>query len=411
VKILIVNTFDIQGGAARAAYRLHKALLVEGVCSQMLVQTKLSDDYTVLGPVSKLQKGLAKIRQMLDGLPVNFYKNRSETLFSPAWVPSSKIVKRINSINPDVVHLHWVVGGMLAVKDIAKIKAPIVWSLHDNWAFTGGCHIMWECERYKEKCGTCPRLGSLKDNDLSQIVFKRKIENFSKINNLTIVGLSRWLADCASKSYLFKKNNVVNLPNPIDIDSFSPIKAFLARELLHLAQDKKIIVFGSLNVTSDINKGYRQLCFALSMLKRIDIELVIFGASQPKESQGFDFKTHYLGCLHDDLTLRMVYSAADVMVVPSLQENLSNTIMESLACATPVVGFDVGGNCDLIEHKNNGYLAKKADEHDLAKGIEWVLSAENYDQLCSNARDKVVATFDSRLVAKQYIELYQQVCL
>jgi len=210
---------------------------------------------------------------------------------------------------------------------------------------------------------------------------------------------------------LFKKNNVVNLPNPIDIGAFSPVNPSLARELLGLPKEKKIIVFGSLNATSDINKGYRQLCFALSMLKRIDIELVIFGASQPKEPQGFDFKTHYLGCLHDDLTLRMVYSAADVMVVPSLQENLSNTIMESLACATPVVGFDVGGNCDLIEHKNNGYLAKKADEQDLAKGIEWVLSAENYDQLCSNARDKIVATFDSCLIAKQYIELYKQVCL
>ena len=149
MKVLIVNTSDIEGGAARAAYRLHKALLTEGVDSQMLVQSKSSDDFTVLGPQTKFQKAMGKLRPTLDSIPVRRYPERTKTLFSPSWVPFAGLVDKINAINPDVVHLHWIAGGMMRIEDLAKINAPIVWSLHDNWAFTGGCHIMWECERYQ----------------------------------------------------------------------------------------------------------------------------------------------------------------------------------------------------------------------------------------------------------------------
>ena len=160
MKILIVNTSDIQGGAARAAYRLHQALLTEGVDSQMLVQSQSSDDFTVIGPQTKVQKALGKLRPTLDSLPVHRYKDRTKTLFSPSWLPFSSIVERINSINPDVVHLHWIAGGMIRIEDLPKIKAPIVWSLHDMWAFTGGCHYDEECGAYQKQCGTCPVLGS-----------------------------------------------------------------------------------------------------------------------------------------------------------------------------------------------------------------------------------------------------------
>jgi Glycosyltransferase len=139
-----------------------------------------------------------------------------------------------------------------------------------------------------------------------------------------------------------------------------------------------------------------------------DIELVVFGSSKPKNAPDFGFKTHYLGHLGDDVSLVTLYNAVDVVVVPSLQENLSNTIMESLSCGTPVVAFDVGGNRDMIEHMINGYLAKPFDPEDLAKGIEWVLNAPNYDELCKNAREKVVREFDSIVVAKKYVELYKE---
>lgn len=407
MKVLIVNTSDIEGGAARAAYRLHQSLLDEGVDSQMLVQSKSSDDFTVHGPITKIRKGVAKLRALLDSFPVRFYKNRTKTLFSPSWLPFSDIVSRINQINPDVVHLHWVADGMMRIEDIAKIKMPIVWSLHDNWAFTGGCHIMWECERYKELCGACPRLGSEKENDLSRKIFLKKKKIISELENIKVVGLSSWLANCARESSLFSRHNIVRLPNPINTCTYAPYDKTQARSLLNLPPNKKIIVFGAMSATSDINKGFNELSEALEQLESESTELVVFGSRQPQKEQGFKQKVHYLGRLHDDLALRVLYSAASVMVVPSLQENLSNAIMESLACGTPVVGFDIGGNSDLIDHKDNGYLAKPYDTADLAEGINWVLNHPVPSELSANARDKVLANFDSKLVATQYIDLYK----
>lgn len=410
MKILIVNTFDIHGGAARAAYRLHKALLANGADSQMLVQSKSSDDYTVLAEVGKFKRKLDKIRPMLDSLPVRFYKSKTKTPFSHAGLPFSGIVEKINKINPDIVHLHWVCGGMMSVGDISRIKAPIVWSLHDNWAFTGGCHIMWECEKYKNSCGACPRLGSDKENDLSRKVFYRKQKIFSQKQDMTIVGLSKWLTECSQNSTLLKSKRHIHLPNPIDTTVFKPFDKQKARELWNLPQDKKLVLFGAMNATSDPNKGFKELSGALHKLeKNEEIEFVVFGSSKPLAAPDFGFKTHYLGHLNDDVSLVTLYNAVDVMVVPSLQENLSNAIMESLACGTPVVGFDIGGNCDMIEDKTNGYLVKPFDTDDLASGIEWVLNTSNYDELCKNAREKVMREFDSVVVAKKYIELYKEI--
>jgi glycosyltransferase involved in cell wall biosynthesis len=409
VNVLHVNTHDVDGGAARAVYRLHRSLLLEGVNSQMLVQSKSSDDFSVIGPTTKIQKGLGKLRPTLDSIPVWRYKNRTKTLFSPAWVPFSSVVAHINGLNPDLVHLHWVAGGMMRIEDIARIKAPIVWSLHDNWAFTGGCHIMWDCSRYQKNCGKCPRLGSDSYDDLSRKVMARKKKNFPKVRHLTVVSLSSWLHECAVESALFKDRKNVCLPNPIDAKKFSPVNRGLARELLNLPQDQKLILFGAMSSTSDINKGYEELVSALNQLQRYDVELVVFGSSQPQNGSEFSQPSHYLGRLHDDVTLRVLYSAADVMVVPSFQEAFGQTAVEAMACGTPVVAFGATGLLDIVDHKENGYLAKPFEPADLAHGIEWVLNHANYNQLCENARRKVVQHFDYKVVAPKYIELYRSV--
>lgn len=407
MRVLIVNVSDYQGGAARAANRLHQALLSLGIDSYVLVDTKLSDDYRVTEQVSNIVKGASLIRRILDRLLVNKYKHRSATYFSPSLIPFSGLVKRINALNPDIVHLHWVNKAMLSISDIAAIKAPIVWSLHDMWAFTGGCHYDEGCGAFERACGKCKVLGSNKADDLSRAVFKKKLATYVKHKNLTVVGLSRWLAGCASKSTLFKNCQIVCLPNPIDTSVYSLLDKRTARDLLGLPMDKKLILFGAMNATSDPRKGYRELCGALLQLKGEEVELVVFGSSKPEIQHDFELKAHYLGQLRDDVTLRALYSAADVMVVPSLQENLSNAVMESLACGTPVVSFDIGGNGDMVEHQQNGYLAKPYDTADLAAGIEWVLNAKNYEELSTNARKKVLSEFDSDVVAKQYIQLYK----
>ena len=409
MKILIVNTSDIQGGAARAAYRLHKALLSQDVDSQMLVQSKSSDDLTVLAETSKLRKGFNKLCIKIDRFPVRLYKERTKTLFSPSWFGFSNIVDKINEINPDIVHLHWTYRGMMKIEDMARIKAPIVWSLHDMWAFTGGCHYDEECKAYEKDCGSCKVLGSDKENDLSRKIYNRKQKTFSKIENLTIVGLSKWINDCAKNSTLLKDKKHVNLPNPIDTNIYKPFDKEKSRELWNLPKDKKLVLFGAMGATSDPRKGFDKISEALHTFKNNNIELVVFGSSEPKESQNFGFKTHYLGSLSDDVSLVTLYSAVDVMIVPSLQENLSNAIMESLACGIPVVGFDIGGNSDLIDHQKNGYLAKSFDTLDLSNGIEWILNNENYEKLCVNARKKVLKEFDSKLVVQKYIELYKEI--
>jgi len=409
MNILIVNTSDNEGGAARAAYRLHKALLAAGVESQMLVQSKFSDDIAVIGPHTKVQQALGRLRSILDSIPVRCYPKRTRTLFSPSWLPFAGMVEKINALNPDVVHLHWIAGGMLRIEDLAKISAPIVWSLHDMWAFTGGCHYDEECGRFKTRCGMCPVLGSNKALDLSRKLVLLKQASFSKHPNLTIIGLSQWLASQAKASWLFRQTPVVNLPNPIDTTLFSPFDKRQARRLFNFPLGKKLVLFGAMGATTDPRKGFKELEQALAQLDSDNIELIVFGSSQPKAPQCFKQKTHYLGQLHDDLSLRVLYSAADVMVVPSLQENLSNAIMESLACGTPVVGFGVGGNSDLIEHEQTGFLAKPFQVSDLAFGLDWVLNAPNYNDLCQNARDKVLSEFDSKVVVEKYVALYDKV--
>lgn len=412
MKILLVNNSDIHGGAARAAYRLHRALLDSGVNSQMLVQSKSSDDYTVIDPgnQTKIQKGMNLLRPILDALPVKFYKNKTQTLFSSSWLPFGGVVDYIKAIDPDVVHLHWICGGMIRIEDLKRINKPIVWSLHDNWAFTGGCHIMGECEKFKDNCGMCPRLGSHGYSDLSRWIYNRKLRTFCQIQNFTIVGVSRWISQCAKESSLLKDQKIVNLPNPIDIHRYFPIDKQIARNILKLPIERKLITFGSIFATSDINKGYKKLIEALNILPQKDnIELVFFGIMRPQDKPNLDYVVHYFGHLHDDVSLQLLYSASDVIVMPSLQEAFGQTASESMACGIPVVAFGTSGLLDIVDHKKNGYLAKPYISADLANGIHWVLNNPDYESLSQNAREKVLRCFDSKLVANLYIELYRSI--
>jgi glycosyltransferase involved in cell wall biosynthesis len=411
MKVLIINYTDIYGGAGRAAYRLHKSLLGAKIDSQMLVLDKKSDDYTVLAPESNFEKLMAFFKPRIEQFLIrNKYKNKSKMLFSSANLSSNKLIKKINSINPDVVHLHWINEAMLKIEDLVKIKAPIVWSLHDMWAFTGGCHYTDDCLNYLRGCGSCPIISSDKLNDASRKIFKRKQKTYTQ-KEITIVGLSKWINEQSKNSMLLKDKKHLNLPNSIDTHIYKPLDKQTAREVYNLPKDKKLVLFGAIKATSDLRKGFSELQESLVNIQRNDIELVVFGSSKPKIPPKLAFKTHYLGILSDDASLALLYSAVDIIVVPSKQENLSNIIMESLSCSTPVVAFDIGGNSDMIEHMKNGFLAKPFDIQDLAIGIDWVLNDQNYLSLCKNARVEVLDKFDSKIVANKYIQLYKNLLL
>lgn len=410
MKIYIVNSSDILGGAAKAAYRLHQGLQLLGANSQMLVQTKSGDDFTILGNKTKLGKGLAKIKPTLDIISLNFYRHREKTAFSTQWIPSN-IHTRINQLNPDVVNLHWICGGFIPIESLAKVKAPLVWTLHDMWAFTGGCHYAGYCEGYLKNCGNCPQLQSYQSWDLSRWIWQRKAQAWNSLN-LTVVTPSRWLADCAKKSSLFQNYRVEVIPNGLDTNIYKPIDKQFARIILDLPQDKKLILFGAMSATSDKRKGFQFLIPTLEKLalekEKNNFELVVFGASKPAEDPNFPFKTNYLGRLNDDISLALVYSAVDIFIAPSLEDNLPNTVMESLACGTPCVTFDIGGMGDMIEHKENGYLANSFDTNDLAHGISFILNHQDYEILSRKARKTVEEKFTLQLQAQKYLEVYQE---
>lgn len=404
MKILIVNSYDIYGGAARAAYRLHKGLQQFGIDSTLVVQKKFSKDESVF----VCENDWSQKAVFYEKLLLQNYPNKSKTLFSTAIISNEVLIEFINNSDADIVHLHWMTNGFLSSEDIRKIRKPLVWSLHDMWAFTGGCHYDEECNRYENECGQCKVLGSSLQDDLSHKIWNIKKESFSTCSNLTIVALSNWLANAAQQSSLLKNKKIIQLPNPIDCSIFKYEEKKSCRKYFKLPNDKKLILFGAMSATSDPRKGYPELIEALKNVKTQNVEFVIFG-NEKEEKNELNHKTHFIGKITDDEILKKLYNAADVMIVPSLQENLSNAIMESLSCSTPVIAFDIGGNSDLIDHKKNGYLANPFDTRDLAFGIDWVLSNKDYEQLCINARDKVLNSFSYDVVIPKYIELYKNI--
>ncbi|AOY84347.1 MAG: glycosyltransferase [Moorea sp. SIO1G6] len=412
MKTLIVSSFDISGGAARAAYRLHQGLQSINLDSQILVQEKFSHDQTVIGPTIKLKEGLARMRWTFGALPQKLYPQREDTTFTTQWLPDA-VVPKVAQLQPDIINLHWICAGYVQIETIAKLKRPIVWTLHDMWPFTGGCHYNHDCDRYTASCGACPQLHSSKDWDLSRWVWQRKAKAWRNLD-LTVVALSSWLAKCASASSLFQDLRIELIPNGIDTQKYRPIHQQVARELLSLPQDKQLILFGAVNATSDKRKGFELLQPALQELSqsgwRDQLELVIFGDSQPDNPPEFGFKTHYLGTLSDDLSLALVYAAADVFVAPSLQDNLPNTVMEAIACGTPCVAFNIGGMPDLIEHQKNGYLAQPYKIEALAQGIAWVLeNTERHQKLSYRAREKVEKEFTLEIQARRYLSLFNEI--
>jgi glycosyltransferase involved in cell wall biosynthesis len=412
MKVLLLSVDDIKGGAPRAAYRLHQGLLNNNVDSQMLVQGKYSGDKTILGSETKIAKGLALVKPAIDALPFAIYRQRQLNPYSCQWIPD-KIAPQIEAIAPDVINLHWIRGGFLRIETIAKLPTPIVWTLHDMWAFTGGCAYTEECTRYTQSCGACPQLKSDREQDITRWIWRRKAKAW-KNQEINIVTPSKWLAECARKSSLFCQSRIEVIANGIDIDRYKPVAKNLARDLLVLPPDKKLILFGAIGATATPRKGFKLLLSALQKLAQIitkpkDIELVVFGAFEPQEVPNFGFKARYLGKLNDDVALNLLYNAADVFVAPSLQDNFPNTILEALACGTPCAAFHIGGMPDAIAHLENGYLAKAFEVEDLARGIEWILSdRDRHNSLSQQARIKVEQNFTQDIQATKYIKLFEE---
>lgn len=300
----------------------------------------------------------------------------------------------------DIIHLHWINQGGLSLKNIQQLQSlgkPIVWTMHDMWPFTGICHHANDCRNYEQVCLSCPKAADI----LAKKTFIAKQQIWE---NISLVGCSRWIASLATNSSLSKACMVTSIPNPIDITIFSPVPKEEARKRLGLSMEKKYILFGAVNSTA-AEKGLQYLLEADLCLQSEDVCYLVVGLNGTKVIEHLHRQGVDLGYITDEHQKALVYSAADVYVTPSLAENLPNMIMEAMACGTPCVGFEIGGIPEMIDHKQNGYVAHYKDAQDLAAGIDWVLSAKN--DLGAAARKKVETAYAEPIVANQYIALYQ----
>lgn len=417
MKITILSTFDTFGGASIAASRLNKALNGNGLLSKMLVQDKKGNASNVetIAPNWFLKK-VALARFALDRYQFALFEKSKAVRFIFSQAKIGVDISQHSLIQEtDIIHLHWINFGFLSLSSIQKLietKKPIVWTLHDMWVFTGGCHYSRDCHNYENSCGNCFQfLKNSSPTDLSHQVWLAKQKIFQDAN-ITIVACSNWLADIARTSTLLQGKKILSIPNPIDTNLFKPSPKAVAQSHFELDSNKRYILFAAAKI-SDVRKGFVYFKEALEILNeqyamdKSNIELIIFGQAQASDFDNLPFKVNVLGKLSDLSTIALAYSAASVFVVSSLEDNLPNTIMESMACATPVVGFATGGIPEMITHQDNGYLATFKSAEELAQGIYWTLFQADYATICEKARQKVVEHYAEEVVAKQYKALYE----
>ncbi|MBR3454186.1 MAG: glycosyltransferase family 4 protein [Bacteroidaceae bacterium] len=413
MKVVIVNTSEKVGGAAIAANRLMEALKKNGVSAKMIVRDRQTDKISVVA-----------VKQQNWHLALNFLWERG-VIFLSNWL-SRKNLFQIDIANTgtditsmpefqqaDVVHLHWVNQGFLSLDNIDKILhsgKKIVVTMHDQWYFTGICHYSGDCLHYREHCHSCPLIHGRRKKDISWKVFNRKRRMYADAD-ITFVGCSQWIADLARSASLLKDKKIVSIPNAINMDVFHPQDKTLARQNLGLPNDKRLLLFGSQRIT-DERKGFKFLVEACEHIQHNNPEwtdkigIVVVGAKSATIESSLPFPVYAVDYVSDEKSMVEIYNAVDLYVTPSLQDNLPNTIVESMACGVPCVGFRVGGIPEMIDHEKNGYVARYKDAHDFANGILWALG-EHYDNLCKQAYQKAVATYSEKSVAEQYKKIYE----
>lgn len=410
MRVLIVNTSERTGGAAVAANRLTEALNNHGVKVRMLVREKTTDSLTT---IELPQSPLLRWHFLWERLVIFFHLRFSRVhLFEIDIANSGTDITRLKEFQEaDIIHLHWVNQGMLSLGGIRKILQsgkPVVWTMHDIWPATAICHLTMECRNFTTACQNCRLLpGHGATNDLSARVWRRK-QQMLRGESVFFVTCSRWLAGEAKSSALLRGHKVTNIPNPIDTRVYHPMDRAEARKALGLPADRRLILFAAQRATNQ-NKGMDYLAEACRKMAAEDDNLgvVVLGGHADDIAGQLPLPVYPLGYISGEIEIVKVYNAADVFVLPSLSENLPNTIMEAMACGVPSVGFNVGGIPEEIDHKKNGYVAAYRDADDLARGIRWVLDA-NAEDLRRQCLRKVAQNYSQSAVAMKYVEVYNQ---
>jgi len=409
MRVLIVNTSERTGGAAVAANRLMKALNNNGVKAKMLVRDKDTEALTVVPlPHSPRLHWHFLWERLVIFCRLHFSRHH---LFEIDIANAGSDITALPEFQEaDIIHLHWINQGMLSLKGIQKILQsgkPVVWTMHDIWPATALCHVTLGCQQYVTQCAHCRLLpGGGSSHDFSTTVWQRK-QRMLVTGSIYFVACSHWLASEAKRSALLEGQKVTSIPNPIDTRIYKRGNKNEARQRLGLPIDKKLILFASQRVTN-VNKGMDYLIEACQQLQLADIAVVILGGHAEEVVSQLSLEAYPLGYVNEEQRIVDVYNAVDVFVLPSLSENLPNTIMEAMACGVPCVGFKVGGIPEEIDHRRNGYVADYRNSEDLAHGIRWILSEADYEKLCRSAVQKVMQNYSQQSVALKYLDVYHQ---
>ena len=404
IKVIhLQNSTESAGGVVP---KLHNAFLESNIDSSILSLKPSINDNEQIIHLGRFPKMIAKLEYRIQSF-LSRNNNKQFGLYSYS-ILGSNVSKIKQIISADIIYLHWIQGGFLNLRNIeqlAKLNKPIIFFMHDMWSITGGCHYSFSCDKYKSRCSDCQVLPKHKRNDWSSREFDKKLRLYTKYDNLYFVAPSKWLYNCVKESGLTKNKPAFCIPNIVDANIYKPFDKNTAKQILNLNVNDTVIAFGAVSINSPY-KGWAYLKRALEILKSDSwlkkITVLIFGGDFNKQiAEEIPFDTKYMGFLRDEYSTDLVFNAADIFIAPSLADNLPTTILQSLYCGTPVVGFDVGGIPDMIKHKSNGYLAKYKDAEDIATGIKFCIE--------NNIKGQILPEFDKKNILNKHLELINAV--
>jgi glycosyltransferase involved in cell wall biosynthesis len=403
--IKVVHLQIASESTGRAPLRLHRAFLQSGINSLMVtLRRSINDDEKI-----KQKKFWPKVLAWLDQSIQSYLNRNNRKEFGVFSYPvfGSDVSEMPAIKNAELIYIHWALGGFLnfeSINKIAKLGKPVIFFMHDMWNITGGCHHSFTCQKYTEHCYNCQMLVPDKKKDRSYREFEKKLQLYSQFNNLYFIAPSKWLYNCAREATLTQSKPIYYIPNIIDHSLFKPFEKSVAKNILNIKVSDIVIAFGSASLNSPY-KGWSYLKEALDILSKDEnfkheITVLIFGNGNNKAiTEAIPFKIKLMGFLRDEYSTMLSYNAADVFIAPSVADNLPTTVLESLACGTPVIGFNVGGIPDMIRDRQNGYLAKYKDAYSIYEGIKFCIQ--------NNLKGFTPREFDEDTILKKHIDLHR----
>lgn len=398
-----------------AFLRLHRALQLEGIDSIILSQYIVGTFPGVYKVKSSIER---KIEDKIYGCKwkdeLENYQLLENMPFSVSLI-GENVTRQKAVTEADIIHMHWICGFLSpkTIKKLYKLKKPIVWTCHDSWPFTGGCHVRYGCDKFQSKCEKCPILQSEEENDLAAKIFEIKKVCFEDVK-LNFIAPSNWMKKNIETSTLFRQCRCERIPNPLNIETYTDMDLEVINAKLNYQKDKtKIhVLFGSVSIKIPY-KGFSYLEEMLKILydrytsisNKVVLHFVGYDRSNAEILKKYECK--YWDYVQESEIMACIYNVADVFVFPTLEDNLPGMIMESLSCGTPVVAFRTGGVEDIVDHKNNGYIAEYKNSVDLLKGFLWTINNNEDNFLGKNGQKKIRKKFNPELIAQKHMQFYE----